>query len=589
MHEWGQPMHAYDARYVKDGQFHVRRSKAGEKYTTLDGKERILSPEMLIISDTEKVIGMPIMGGANSEISESTTDIALEAASFLPAIVRRSSRLLGLSSESSLRFERGIDAATTKQASDRAAYLISKYCSANGPVKIGAFVAGGTADYKPTHIELRQAEIKRHLNLNLPDAEVKDLLGRLGFSSVSPSDKSNKLVFAVPSFRKSDITREIDLIEEVCRIYGYDNIKEEPPAFLALSQMPENIKAPIRTALSGQGLCEASIKSFAPNESISIDGKNGNESLPINQAINKDVYLTSHDPQKAIVVLNALSPEHQALRQSLLPGLIKALKYNVDHSDPDVWLFEIGYAYFKHQTKEKTSEPAYEQLNVAGILSGNRQLSLWKDASEHASGSNTKSNTSKLNFYDAKGILENLFESLHICNDHINYSKKEPSPSPMHPGQTAHIIYSSDSKNGSKQEKIEIGWLGQLHPASAKELELDTQTYLFELNVEALNKLRKKPSFQSVSTLPPVMRDLTIDLPQNINNTAVADCVKEVAVNLKKLDLVSIFPLNAEQKSLSYRLTFQSDTETLKSEEIEQVINNIRSKLKEKLNASFRA
>ncbi len=160
MHEWGQPMHAYDAQAVKDSQFHVRRGKQGEKYITLDGKERTLTPEMLIISDTEKVIGMPIMVVLIVKLVKKTTDIALEAASFLPATVRRSGRLLGLSSESALRFERGVDAATTKQASDRAAYLISKYCTSTTPVKIGPYVFSGKTEFPPTHIELRTERIE---------------------------------------------------------------------------------------------------------------------------------------------------------------------------------------------------------------------------------------------------------------------------------------------------------------------------------------------------------------------------------------------------------------------------------------------
>ncbi len=572
MHEWGQPMHAYDAAAVKDGKFHVRRGKSGEKYTTLDGKERILSPEMLIISDTEKVIGMPIMGGANSEINDKTTDIALEAASFSPAIVRRSSRLLGLSSESALRFERGIDAATTKQASDRAAYLISKYCTGDGPVKIGTFVASGKGECTPVHIELRKKEIVRHLNLDLPTNEVKDLLNRLEFTPIDSKSTQDKLVFSIPSFRQSDVRREIDLIEEIARVYGYDNIEEESPAFFTLANMPENINTAIRKVLIGEGLCEAYITSLIPDQTTS----NGNAA----SLTEKGKYLSSHDNSRSVKVLNPLSPEHQTLRQTLLPGLINALKYNFDRGEENVWLFELGFTYLTHSTKEKCSEPALEEGKVAGILSGNRQLSLWKDASDNSS--NNKSNTNKLNFYDAKGMLENLFQSLHICASAITYAKEEQSPALMHPGQSAHIICATD--NGA----IEIGWLGQLHPASVQDLGLDSQTYLFELNIDTLKALRKKPSFEAISTLPAISRDLTVDLSNNTENASVITCVEQAAINLKNIDLVSIFPLDSGKRSLSYRLTFQSNTETLKSEDIEQTMNTIRSKLTEKLNASFR-
>ncbi len=574
MHEWGQPMHAYDARVVKDGKFHVRRGKQDEKYITLDGKERVLTPEILIISDSEKVIGMPIMGGANSEISEGTTDIALEAASFLPATVRRSSRLLGLSSESSLRFERGVDAATTKQASDRAAYLISRYCSEDTPVKVGPYVFGGKTEFPQTKVELRTSEIKRHLDLDLSQSEIKDLLGRLEFHAIDSVSKPDKLVFAIPSFRQNDVQREIDLIEEVCRIYGYNNIPDKPPSFLPLSIMPDDIKTTIRKALSGQGLCEAYVKSFVPQQQISSNNLNGKSSA------DSDISLIGHDSKRSISVLNTISPDHQLLRQSLLPGLINALKYNRDRGEENVWLFEMGFAYFKHKTNEKSSSPTQEDLKVSGVLSGTRHLSTWHDASAEKD----RNASSKIDFYTVKGIVENLFQSLYIPIDQIRYSRREEPPPLLHPGKVAKITYES-----LDQPTTDLGWLGQLHPAHVKDMDLDPQTFLFELDVEALKKLRGKSIFTPIAVIPPVVRDLTVDLPSDIENIVVTKYISEAATNLKNLELVSIFPLSSESKSLSYRLTFQSDADTFKSEEIEQLLNKVRKTLKEKLNASFRA
>lgn len=381
---------------------------------------------MLIISDTEKPIGMPIMGGANSEISVNSKDIALEAASFLPALVRRSSRLLGLHSESGLRFERGVDAATTKKASDCAAYLISKYCAGDTPIKIGPFIAEGKTDFPDTKIELRLNEIKRHLNLDLSSTDVKDLLERLEFSAADPVKNSDKLVFAIPSFRQADIKREIDLIEEVARMYGYNNIQDEMPAFFTPTQMPDNTNSVIREALTGQGFCEACITSLIPAQITS----NGNEA--------QAAQLNAYDPQRAIKVLNPLSPEHEVLRQSLLPGLVNTLKYNRDRGEENVWLFEFGFTYFKHQTKEKPLQPAQEDLKIAGIMSGNRVLSNWQNASMQKERG-FKTNI-ELDFYDAKGAVENILNSLHIPIDQIEYKQEEKTLPLLHPANPPELF-----------------------------------------------------------------------------------------------------------------------------------------------------
>ncbi len=247
---------------------------------------------------------------------------------------------------------------------------------------------------------------------------------------------------------------------------------------------------------------------------------------------NKNIYSASHDAARAIKVLNPLSPEHQVLRQSLLPGLINAAKYNHDRGEENVWLFEMGLTYLKHKTNEKSFCPALEELKVAGLLAGNRQLSTWRDASigKDANASN------KIDFYFGKGIVENLFNSLHIPVDQIKYLREKESISLLHPGKAAKIIY-----EGLDQQTTHLGWLGQLHPTYIKDIDLQPETFLFELDIDALENLRVKPSFQPVPTLPPVMRDLTVDLPTNIENAAIRQCISEAANYLKNIELVSIF------------------------------------------------
>ena len=241
--------------------------------------------------------------------------------------------------------------------------------------------------------------------------------------------------------------------------------------------------------------------------------------------------------------------------------------------------FEIGFTYLKHQGSKEINCPAQEDLKVAAILTGSHQTSTWLDASNEK----TKYLHHAIDFYGSKAVIENLFTALHIPIDSLEYTRTEPTLSLLHPGKSAKII--AKSRDG---QIINIGWLGQLHPAHAKEMDLNQETFLFELEIENLKQLHHNPKFETIASLPPINRDLTVDLNKDIDNAAVIKNIEQSATNLKKLELVSIFPLNDTFKSLSYRLTFQNDNDTLKSEEVEKVLNKVRQNLKEKLSASFR-
>jgi phenylalanyl-tRNA synthetase beta chain len=270
------------------------------------------------------------MGGIDSEVSEKTVNVALEAAKFAPARVRRASRLLGLSSEASLRFERGVDLNTVKVASDRATYLMLQHCTSNGKGQAGAFSFTGQQKRSSTEVGLRLNQIERLLGIRLSALEVKELLHPLGFewqasAGAKSEDKPESLKFLVPSFRQSDVSREVDLIEEVCRTYGYENIPEEMPSSTLPAVPPDDIARSIRDCLSGQGLSEAYISSLVPDES---------EAVP-SGARNPDIESLSQDASTLVRVLNPLSKDHQVLRQSLLPGLLKAVAYNKDRGEKD--------------------------------------------------------------------------------------------------------------------------------------------------------------------------------------------------------------------------------------------------------------
>ena len=594
LHELGQPLHAYDADKIVGQTFAVRRARKGETIKTLDGKTRSLSDEVLVIADGKELVGVAgIMGGLDSEISNGTTRLALEAASFQPARVRRGGRLLGLSSEASLRFERGVDVNTTARASDRAAYLVSQHC---GQAKLGPMSKSGSEGRKPIPVSLRLGQIKRLLDIGLSEKEVKQMLAPLGFEAVEGKNKDN-LDFLVPSFRQQDVTREIDLVEEVSRIYGYERLPQSMPKSTTAANLPNQTPARIRQALSGQGLSEAFISSLVPPEVDEPDSGGPSEEFNFG----------TQDTKSLVRVLNPLSKEHQVMRQSLLPGLLQAAKYNRDHGAKDIWLFELGRAYFRRQhgnsgntsaaSKDHSREHAVEEpLKVGGILTGNLALSRWTEQSnpneESQNGGSTSQSETRtsgqpetIDFYIAKGVVENLFNHLRIDNEALRYSLDKDAPPVMHPGKAARITFVCTSE----KEPLHLGWLGEIHPGCADKLGLDFATYLFELDVALLNRFSRAPLFAAIVGSPAISRDLTIDLKNSIDNARALACIKAAAGgNFKRIELISKFPLSNELKSLSYRLTFQHAEQTLRSEEVDTYLEKIRTALKSELGASFR-
>lgn len=615
MHEFGQPLHAYDAKAISDHTIQVRRARTGETLKTIDAKERTLSDEILVIADSQKVLGIAgIMGGLESEIMKGSTAIALEAASFESARVRRGTRLLGLSSQSSLRFERGVDVASVSKASDRAAYLLLKHCSTNASRKIDSLTSAGSSERKPVSIGLRKHQIKRLLDIDLKGREIVDLLAPLGFKAVGSNDPDTigELKFSIPSFRQKDVTREIDLIEEVCRLYGYDRITAAMPSSTAAAEPPDDTPKVVRQSLSGQGLSEACLSSLVPAEdkSSAESGKRGDQ-----------LTFGMQNPETLVRVLNPLSADHEVLRQSLLPGLMRTVLYNHEHGIRDVWLFELGRIYEKRNAKPQDNQSSQgapiketnvtETLKVSGALTGYPNLSNWTDvgpASEHnhkdtitSAYASAVRPPSSIDFYQAKGIIENLLMRLRIDKSSLAFSSASDAPPVMHPGKTAQIAFvpttsdeTSSEKPSLSETRIILGWLGEIHPYQANGLGLDEATYLFELDMEVLKTLRRKPTFVPISTSPVVARDLTIDLPTSANqdnllNSSIISSIERAAgPYFKTADLISKFALSKELESFSYRINFQHPEQTLKSAEVDNYLKNIRTALSSEFSASFR-
>ena len=550
MLEYGQPLHAYDLRQLRGPLLETRRARQGEKLTTIDAKERELNDQVMVIADAGGVVGVAgVMGGKDSEIAVDTTEIALEAACFKPARVRRSSRLLGLSSDSSLRFERGVDLGSVRAASDRATYLLLKY--AHG--KLGKLTAGGGDKVTPQTVSMRLSQLKRITEIEMPARDVVQLLTPLGFQGQVRGEDGVDL--DVPSFRQKDVTREIDVIEEVCRLWGYDRLPTSMPGHTIAAVPPEQGPIRARESLRAAGLSEAWLSSL-----ISLDDLNGRGT-------------SSSDPSRQVKVLNPLSEEHQVLRHSLIPGLLRATAYNQARGRLDVWLFEVGRNY---QTQAPEAKPqdckqtaTMEEQLVSGILSGAPQHNAWRPQPE-------------ADFYTAKGAVENLLRDSRLNPNQLVFTN-EDMPGWFHPNKSCRVEY----RHGDAV--VPLGFLGELHPAVVKAYELKKPAFAFELQLDKIGSLAHDHSFAEIYATPAVVRDLSADLGTEVENQAVMACLGNATSKLlRKAELVSTFKLSEDKKSLTYRLTFQHATETLTAEQVESEINQVREHLTERLSATFR-
>jgi phenylalanyl-tRNA synthetase beta chain len=581
MHELGQPLHAYDASLLKHGQLGARRALAGEKITTLDGKERVLSEEVLVIADQKQdgtesqLVGIAgIMGGKDSEISESSTALVLEAACFTSAVVRRGSRLLGLSSDASLRFERGVDVASVLNASNRAAYLIHKYCGAstgNEPI-LGPLLTAGSDAVAASTVALRSSAIMRLLGIAVSDEKVRDLLTPLGFGV---SGSGENISVSVPSFRQEDVKREVDLIEEVCRLNGYDKIESTMPAATMAVSVPDDTLSVVRSALTGQGLSEAWLSSLVP-QSQEVDG------------------------ELAVRVLNPLSKDHELMRQSLVPGLVGACAYNQDRGRKDVWLFENGRVYFKEAKSEADSKNGKKESDKKGTAS---VVPVKEDNHLAALVCGSRQNV-EIDFHHVKGLVENLLEALNIDERKLAWKPAGPDSEWLHPWlhpyRSAALTLNRPEKPTAGQAKpksifasnITLGYLGEVHPRYGDQHGLRDRAYVFELDLSRLQNERKTRKFAEIASTPEVVRDITADF--NLDSKVLYDQFarliwKTGGNNLKAVELVSIYQAPGDaKKSFTCRLTFQHQTETLTNDEIEKVMAAIRENLSRELSASFR-
>lgn len=543
MLEMGQPMHAFDFDRLQGGRIVVRRARAGEVLTTLDGVERRLDSETLVIADGEHAVAIGgVIGGADTEIGPSTRRVLLEAASFHPASIRRTSKRLGVRTESSARFERGVDTAGIPAVSARAIQLMQEAA--------GGRILRGIADAYPaplesTEVQLRWPRIARLLGMEVPLDGGVAILRSLGFA-VEPSGRSLRV--QVPSFRR-DVEREEDLIEELARHHGYERIPETMPveitAQAAQAPMLEAEEA-VRDAMIRAGLTEA----------LTI-------SLTNPLALDSLLLPPEHRWRRAVRLVNPLAEDHTHLRTTLLPGLLGVARINLNRRVADVQIFELG------RTFHPADGTVEERRRLAILLTGRLLRGAWNLPAEAVGAS----------FYHLKGIVESLLGELHITGATFVAA----SAPWLHPGRAAQVILDGGV----------AGTLGELHPQIAASYDLPPGVYLADLDLDVL--LRRavfRPQFTPLPRYPSVRRDIALVLPVTVSSWQVQEVIMAAAGNLlESVELFDVYtgpPVPEGHRNLAYALSFRSPERTLEADEVDTAIGRITQALVQRLRAQIR-
>lgn len=528
MLETGQPLHFYDADTLK-GVLEVRMAEEGEKLTTLDGIERTLKTEDIVISDGERSIGLAgVMGGLDTEITDKTKNIIIEAAIFDGVKVRRTSNSI-LRSEASNRFEKGLDSNRTYMAIERSCNLLEKYADAE--------VVGGMAKYDTTDrsdkvIDITTKNINSILGMNIKEEDILDVFRRLGFKTKVNNDV---ITVSVPK-RRIDISIKEDLIEEVGRIYGVNNIKGKLPDIAPKMGSYDKVSRQIRNKMIDLGLSETLSYILVPE--------------------NESKMFTKDDYEK-VKLLDPLSEDKNTLRHSLSVALYKIYQYNKARDNKDVCIFEMGKAF------QKKADEYSETNKLAALMSGDYYLGI---------------NKQKVDFYVIKGVAEEILDYLGYNSRYSFIKDKENLPEDMHPGQSALISVNNDI----------VGLIGKIHPSVESE-----DVYILEIDLDKLlSKKVSKMKYKEISKYPEVKKDIAIVVDDKVTS-------KDIEVNIKKaggsllsssevFDIYTGKGIPEGKKSLAYSLTFASQNRTLTDDEINKAVEKIIERLEKELKAELR-
>lgn len=538
---FGQPLHAFDYDKLGSKEILVRRAKDNEHFTTLDSVERILNPENIVITNGDIPVALAgVMGGLDSEISDETTTVALEMAMFDHTLVRRTSQSYNLRSESSMRFEKGINQGEISLAGEVAAAMIAEL--AGGKVLQGS-VKGSEVHPKNVEVSTTLENVNRFLGTKLTQDQINAIFEALGFET-KVSEGVTKV--SVPP-RRWDIRIEADLMEEIARIYGYNNLPSTLPegqtvaGFLTDAQ--KSVRK-VRSLLEGAGLSEAISYALTTEEKA--------QQFLLNES-------------KVTRVAWPMSEERSTMRLNLISGLLEDLSYNVARKNNDVAFYEIGHVFY--QTNDAKKDLPIEQNHVALAVTGNVVNKSWAGKAEAC------------DYFAIKGMVEELVEGLGLAEE-ISYQTLQMPE--MHPGQTAGIYLGEEL----------IGFVGQVHPKTAASYELKS-AFVAEINLEAMLTQERSPLiFEAVSKYPAVSRDIAMLVEETSTNAEIAEIIRKSAGKfLTKLQVFDVYQgenIEAGKKSMAYNLTFANPEATLTDEEINRMMSKVIKNLEEKFQAVIR-
>ncbi len=535
MMEYGQPLHAFDRDLLAGNKIIIRRAKKGEPFASLDGTELKLEPDALVIADGEKPVALAgIMGGTNCQVSEITCHVVLESACFDPTTVRKGSKKYGLRSDSSYRFERGVDWNGVVSAQARAALMIKEL--AGGEICLGR-VDIYPQEQKPIFVSLRMSRLNQLLGASFNSEQVQDILFRLGMEVLNQSEN---MEVKIPSFRP-DLLREVDLIEEIARIDGFDKVDTVYPVAgvrpVRISAK-QNIIKKVREVFCCAGFAETVHYSF------------------IERAYAEE-FKTAFASEQVIALKNPLSSDYDTMRTSLLPGLLKTAGLNLSKGQKPLKLFEVGSVYSSDSTGLRT-----EKAVLSAIVLGPYEPTPWKPRG------------GEYDFYDLKGTLETLITHLHLKLEIFPDSKPF-----LLPGKSVRV----------QIDDRELGYMGQMAPEQNLVAELNV--YALELDLGALEK-SSSLRFQPIPKFPETYRDISILVDRSVTSQKAADLILKTGCPLiQKVDLYDHFEgkkIQADKKSLTFALSFQSAERTLSDNEVNPLFEKIVQTLKSELGASLR-
>ena len=549
---FGQPLHAFDLDKLKnaDGLAHivVRAAAEGERLTTLDGEDRALTPDMTVISTPERgaVALAGVMGGLDTEVTDGTVDILLEAATFEPGRTSRTSRNLGLFSESSMRYERGVDDHGIEERSAAAAALMVEV--AGGMVSAAARNGAGIVDEWPApstapDLRFRIPRFCAMMGADIPRADIEDILRRLG-CAVADDAAGNADILAVtaPTFRP-DLEREIDLYEEVLRLWGMDRIPATlpgGPGRVGTRSQMEHVMDTVNAVMRASGLNETMTYSFAEPGDL------------------ERLRMSADGLGEPVELINPLNADQSVMRQSIIPGLLRSVAYNQSRGVKNVQLYETGVVFYAHEGKKQPKE----KRKVAGVLAGAMRDAGWNDA------------PAAFDFFDAKGVVENLARELALPKLRFKALAADEAPH-LQPGRAAAVLSGG----------TELGWVGELHPLAVDAFEADAPVVAFELDVDALVKAsRPARDYVDVPTFPAVSMDVAFVVDEAVTCEKIMQCMTSAGGKL--LEDARLFDVyrdeervGAGKKSMAFALTYRAPDRTLTSEEVDKAHERLVKKV----------